>query len=96
MLLSLELLLGVFNIDLLDLEFNSPKLYYVVFFQHILLLCISVADIAHNEIDFLKGVIWILQLLSRLRILLVNVLGHELFPLCFVHFVPTLNFCRLH
>ena len=65
-------------------------------FQLVRLLGISITDITHNQVYFLESVKWVLELLARLSILLVYILGHEFFPLFNVHVEPAFNLSRLY
>ena len=72
------------NVDLLNLELDSSELDDIVFLQRVLLFDVPVGDVTHNEVYLLKCIARVLKLLTRLSILLVNVLGHEdlLLSLC--------------
>ena len=67
-----------------------------MFLERVLLLDVPICDVADYQVDLLEGVTRVLQLLTRLCILLVDVLRHEVFPLLLRHRLESLNFSRLN
>lgn len=93
---SFQIILGVFNEDLFDLEFDTTQFDNIVLFQNIWLLGVAVADIAYNEINFLESIVRVLELLARLSILLVDILRHKVLFLLLIHVVPAFDLSRLY
>ena len=51
------------DIDAFDLEFDAAQFDDVVLLELVLLLGVAVGDVAHDQVDFLKSVARVLQLL---------------------------------
>ena len=84
--------LSLLDVYSLYLEFDTTKFDNVVFLQSILLLDISIGDVSYDKINLLKSITRILQLLTRLSILLVDISRHELFLLLSGHCRQTSHF----
>ena len=81
----------LFYVDALDLEFHAAKLDNIMLLELVLLFSVAVGDVSDNEVYLLESVARVLELLTRLRVLLVHVLRHELFLLFFAHFSDLLD-----
>ena len=93
--LHLASILFRLNVDLLNLELDSSELDDIVFLQRVLLFDVPVGDVTHNEVNLLKCIARVLELLTRLSILLVNVLGHEDLFLSLCQFLNMFDVRRL-
>lgn len=94
--LELTFLFLKLNENLFDFKFDSAKFENVVLLQRVLLLDISIAHIAYYKVYFLESIARIFQLLARLCILHIHVLGHELFFLLCSHLGDLLDVSRFN
>lgn len=80
----------------LDLEFDSAKFDNVVLLQSIGLFDISILNVPDDQVNFLASITRVLQLLSGLCILQIDIFAHEVFFLSLGHGLQSFDFCRLN
>ena len=93
--LHLTFLLDGLDEYFLDLEFDTTKFDNVVLLQSIGLFDISILNVPDDQVNFLAGITRVLQLLSGLCILQIDIFAHEVFFLSFGHGLQSFDFCRL-
>ena len=64
MALLFKLVLSILDMDLLDLELDATKFDNVMLLQCVLLLHVSISDVTHDQVDLLKSIVGVLQLLT--------------------------------